>query len=82
MAASNEWWEYHLTPRGWEDGSSKLDSGGGERKDPPPDRVLTIRVSEYMSSTFSPLERGESEEWRSSDSALVASLIEQYGARP
>ena len=25
MSASNEWFEYHFTPRGWESGSSKTD---------------------------------------------------------
>jgi hypothetical protein len=81
MAASNEWFEYHLTPRGWEMGSNKTDFAR-EEKDPPPDRVLTVRVSEFMSSSFSTLERGQQELWRSPNSERVAALVKQFGASP
>jgi hypothetical protein len=81
MAASNEWFEYHLTPRGWEMGSNKTDFAW-EQKEPPPDRVLTIRVSESMSSSFSKLDRGHEELWRSPDGESVAALVKQFGASP
>lgn len=81
MSASNEWFEYHLTPRGWESGSSKTDF---EREEiaPPADRVLTIRLSEYMSSSFSPLQRSSEEVWRSSDAERVTELVRTFGASP
>jgi hypothetical protein len=81
MAASNEWFEYHLTPRGWELGSNKTDFAS-EDKDPPPDRVLTVRLSEYLSSSFSKMDRGHEELWRSPDSERVATLMEQFGSSP
>lgn len=81
MAASNEWFEYHLTPRGWEMGSSKTDFAR-EVKAPPSDRVLTIRFSEYLSSSFSTPNRGSSEIWRSPDEVHVAELVQRFGPEP
>ena len=81
MAASNEWFEWHLTPRGWEPGSNKTDFGS-EEKGAPPDRVLTIRRSEYLSSSFSKLDRDETVVWRSSDSKQLDSLVAAFGASP
>ena len=45
MAASNEWTEWHLTPRGWEEGSGRLDGVGVTHAEPPTDRVPHISVS-------------------------------------
>lgn len=82
MTASNEWWEYHLTPRGWEMGSFKIDSSPVQRKDPPLDRVLTIKHRETIASSFSKLHTAWEEEWRSLDLEKVNTLIRCYGASP
>jgi len=82
MAASNEWFDFHLTPRGWEMGSNKTDSTPTETVAPPEDRVLTIRVSERMPSSISKIDRREEEIWRSPDGAQVTTLIKRYGASP
>lgn len=36
LPLTKEWTEYHLTPRGWEQGSKKLDFGKINHKEPPP----------------------------------------------
>lgn len=80
MSASNEWSEYHLTPRGWEAGSEKLDFGGVTSAPTPEDRVITIREHEYISSSFGPMEMWSAVVWTSADSARVSDLQSQYGA--
>ena len=57
MSASHEWTEYHLTPRGWEQGSWKIDFGDVHKKDPPPNRFLTCVYHERLSSVFSQMNR-------------------------
>ncbi len=81
MSASNEWWDWHLTPDGWVEGSEKLDFSELKEKEVPANRVLTIRHHERMSSPFSKLEVWASEEWRHPDNNLVTSLIEKYGMK-
>jgi len=82
MSASNEWTEWHLTPRGWESGSRKTDFVGDSDVPEPPDRVLTFAYSEFMSSAFSKLERNSEKIWESPNSTLVSSLLKKYGKCP
>ena len=42
MSYSDEWTEWHLTPRGWERGSERTDGPDVEFKEPPADRVLYL----------------------------------------
>lgn len=72
--------EWHLTPRGWEDGSNQWDCGQ-EIKDTPVDRVLTRRYHEYMSSSFSATDRFFETVWRD-EPARVAALAQQFGEHP
>lgn len=82
MSASNEWFDYHLTPNGWVEGSEKIDFGGVHTKKIPDDRVLTLRFHEYLSSPFSKMETWYDEAWRHSDVTLVKTLIGRYGSKP
>jgi hypothetical protein len=82
LSASNEWFEYHLTPQGWVDGSEKIDFSGVKEKEPPADRVLTLRFHEYMSSGFSPIDKWCDEQFRHEDKLLVNKLLEQFGEVP
>jgi hypothetical protein len=68
MSMSNEWADWHLTPRGWEAGSRQTDFGRENTVDPPVDRVLTSRFHEEISSRFSKPDRSHEEQWRSGDS--------------
>ena len=63
MSASHEWSLWHLTPRGWEQGSWKIDFGDVHKKETPPDRVLTCGYHEKMSSVFSNMAIYVDEEW-------------------
>jgi hypothetical protein len=82
MSASNEWFDSHLTPRGWEDGSRKEDFGGTKRVDPPGDRVLTIHVEEHLGSAHGKWHRSREETFRGKDALLVAQLLDRYGPGP
>lgn len=82
MAASNEWWDYHLTPRGWKGGSEKIDFGGVTERPVPSDRVKTVRYHEYMSSGYSNLESWVSVTYRSDDEERRKSLEEKFGEVP
>jgi hypothetical protein len=46
MPISDEWTDWHLTPKGWESGSLKVDGQGVTDIAPPDDRVLTVREHE------------------------------------
>lgn len=81
MSASHEWTEWHLTPAGWVRGTEKEDFRTVERE-PPPDRVLSCRYHDYLSSPFSKPDRYVREEWRGGDKALIEQLLKQYGACP
>ena len=81
MSASNEWTEWHLTPRGWERGTEKEDFRRVDR-DPPPDRVLTVTNQEYMGSTFSAMQKSSSITWESKDKGAIAKLKMQFGEPP
>jgi hypothetical protein len=56
MALSDEWWEYHLTPQGWVEGSEHLDSSF-KKVAAPEGTVLTVRWVEYVSSSYSKAHR-------------------------
>ncbi len=82
MSASNEWWEYHLIPKGWVIGSASLDLGIQEKKPVPEDRVLTLRFHEYMGSSFSSVEKWVKKEWEHNDKNMIEELMKEHGNRP
>ena len=82
MAASREWREWHLTPRGWVRGTVKYDFDKTELPTPP-ERVLTCTYTEEVTSPVSPaMSRTVDEDWRSEDLQLVETLLKQYGECP
>lgn len=83
MSAINEWTEWHLTPRGWEQGTEKTDFASSTKiVAPPSDRVLTCRYYEYLSSVFSAVDKGVNEIWRSSQEKLIKELLQKFGSCP
>jgi len=83
MPSSNEWREWHLTPRGWERGDLKLDNSELEKKPLPSDRVLTCIYSEEMLSPVSArITKRMDEMWRSEDEQAVETLLKQHGSCP
>ena len=81
MARSEEWTERHLTPRGWEMGSEKTDFSLKTRE-PPADRVLTVRYRELISDRGGGGERGTIEMWSGSNRSAIAKLRAQFGPWP
>lgn len=79
MSASNEYWIWHLTPRGWEKGTEKLDFGGTKRT-VPPGTVLTLKYHEYWSSIYSSIERWIDTEIK--DQTEAENLKRKYGSNP
>lgn len=82
MSYSNEWTEWHLTPRGWESGSERTDGPGIEFKPDPPDRVLTYRWSEVQTSPYAPMHRSLEKRWEGEEKTLIAKLLAEFGDPP
>lgn len=81
MSGNREWWEFHLTPKGWIKGSESLAAGAKERPIPS-DRMLTIRQNEQPSSAVAPAQTWSSIVWRHSNTRAIAALREQFGTLP
>ncbi len=82
MSLSNEWTDWHLTPDGWESGSERTDFGHIEEKEPPVNRVLTVRYSEVQTSVFGEMHRGHEARWESSDKEAIERLVKKFGDPP
>lgn len=63
-------------------GSNKTDFQPIEEIDPPDDRLLTIRVTERITSIHSGGSRTIDTVFQSTDAALLDSVISQFGERP
>ncbi|HEY3988002.1 MAG TPA: hypothetical protein VGM02_01805 [Acidobacteriaceae bacterium] len=84
MAIRKEWTEWHLTPRGWEQGSTRREGRGNDWRDEPADRLLSYQHIELHSGTGQPRTTTE-ETWRTKDPALLAQLdstLSRHGAVP
>lgn len=80
---SDESTQWHLTPGGWKEGSTKIDFAGRTHVPRPADGVLTVTYRERVASVFSRSgERAHSEDGRSDDAARVAQLLAQFGSCP
>ncbi|RUV07435.1 hypothetical protein EOA79_04520 [Mesorhizobium sp. M1A.F.Ca.IN.020.03.2.1] len=81
MSASNEWTEYHLTPKGWVTGTEKTDFNVRERERPA-DAVQTVKVRDYQSSVFSQVDHTREIVWEAKDSQKIAKLKSKFGEAP
>jgi hypothetical protein len=82
MSFSLEWTEWHLTPRGWEGGSERIDFGKTDWKDPPPDRVLTTRWKEEQTSPYSQMNRRLEDVWSSGNEEAIKEFKAKFGESP
>lgn len=82
MSVSNEWFEWHLTPNGWIEGSKKIDGSGVYQKEIPNESVLTLCFHERLSSPFSRAEQYYTIAWQHSDKALIEKLVQLHGDKP
>jgi hypothetical protein len=74
--------EYHLTPRGWEEGTAYFYGDPQGVVPVPKDAVLTLLKETFQSSPFSKDEVSWSEKWRSSQKTDIELLQKKFGARP
>lgn len=81
MSASNEWTDWHLTPRGWERGTESID-GNQTPRERPADAALTRRYRETVSGMYSPMEKYSQDMWRGPDQARIDELLKKFGPRP
>jgi hypothetical protein len=84
MAIRKEWTEWHLTPRGWEQGSTRREGRGNDWRDEPADRLLSYQHSELHLSAGPPKISTE-ETWRTKDPAALEQLnaaLARYGTVP
>lgn len=82
MSASNEWTDWHLTPRGWERGSQKCDNQPEVTKPVPVDRVLTSRFTEEVSGLGGRADRYGETTWRHEQETKIIELLAKYGECP
>jgi hypothetical protein len=84
MAIRKEWTEWHLTPHGWEKGSTRREGRGNDWRDEPADRLLSYQHCELRRSAGQP-EVTTEETWRTKDPAAVQHLedaLARYGKVP
>lgn len=85
MAPRREWTEWHLTPRGWESGSTRHGDQGNNWQTEPEDRVLSAVYKEQQTSSQPAATCGTEESWRTKDpikAADIPTLLARYGACP
>jgi hypothetical protein len=82
MALRNEWTEWHLTPRGWEQGATRVQGKGNTWTAEPEDRALSFVYKEVEASTSTEVNKSLEETWRSKKTKHVEELLKQYGACP
>lgn len=83
MAASSEWVEWHLTPKGWIKGSTKCEFGPIQRVKEPEDRIQTCVFSEKTHTGSQGLDREVTEIWSNQgDLDQVVIFTEKFGECP
>jgi hypothetical protein len=65
MAIRNEWTEWHLTPGGWQKGSTRVQGQGNTWLDEPEDRVLSYMYKEVQGASAALPTATWEETWRS-----------------
>ncbi len=74
MAVRREWTEWHLTPRGWEMGSTRHGEAGNAWRDEPEDRLLSMTYKEQQTSSQPVATKGVEESWRTKDPVKLPEL--------
>ena len=82
MAVRKEWTEWHLTPRGWEKGATRVHGQGNTWVEEPLDRVLSCVYQELENSDTPQLKKWSEETWRSKKEEDVKAALEKSGPCP
>jgi hypothetical protein len=80
MALRKEWTEWHLTPRGWERGATRVQGRGNHWTPEPEDRVASWVYSETETSVG--LRRHSEPTWDNKLAAQVNELLTRFGPCP
>ena len=78
----NEWTEWHLTPEGWQRGSTRVQGKGNTWADEPETRVLSCVYKEVATSSSPEATTSLEETWRSKTATDIDALLRQHGAGP
>jgi hypothetical protein len=82
MAVRKEWTEWHLTPRGWEKGATRVHGQGNTWVEEPLDRLLSCVYQEIETDTPSDIKKWSEETFRSKKSSEVDEALKKYGVCP
>ena len=83
MSLSKEHQEYHLTPKGWVEGSFFGDVIGGRKILPiPSERLLTVSCYDALPSAFANPYFYDHVDWMSEDCKALKIAMALYGNRP
>jgi hypothetical protein len=82
MAARKEWTEWHLTPRGWEKGATRVHGQGNTWVEEPIDRLLSCVYQEVEGDASSEVKKWSEETFRSKKAAELEGALKQFGACP
>jgi hypothetical protein len=82
MPARKEWTEWHLTPRGWEKGATRVHNQGNTWVEEPLDRVLSCVYQELETDASPEVKKWKEETWRSKKPEQVTDLEKKYGPCP
>lgn len=80
MATRLQWTEWHLTPRGWERGSTRS-QGKNNWVDDPEDRIISF-VRKEDETAASAVAHSTEETWRSPSAHNVDELLQKHGKCP
>jgi len=82
MAARKEWTEWHLTPRGWEKGATRVHGQGNTWVEEPVDRLLSSVYQEVEADGSSEVKKWSEETYRSKKTAEVETALQKFGPSP
>jgi len=80
MAVRKEWTEWHLTPRGWERGATRVQGKGNNWAAEPEDRVASWVYSE--TETSAGLRRNTEPTWDNKATSQVNEFLTRFGPCP
>lgn len=80
MAIKKEWTEWHLTPRGWERGATRVHGRGNDWAPEPEDRVASWVYAETETSAGT--RRYSEPTWDNKVLAQVNELLTRFGPCP
>jgi hypothetical protein len=83
MSASDEWTDWHLTPRGWERGDRCVDFAGVKEQNPKPEGTVAVYCyREVVSSIYSAVDRSVDGPRLLGTAEAHRDLLDRFGQPP